>query len=278
MGNGFTRTPVLLKGALIRFDAPLLIPIPNIIIFQYNPETLSRSLTPYEPPSAAGARGGEGTRPAASGEGGASAATASNARTQPYDPQESFTLRLIVDASDALERPESHPIAVATGVADRLAALEMLLYPVTEGVSLLGSISGSLGGAVGGLSGSLGGSLGGGSPSGSEIPPRNVPVTLFIWGPGRIVPVRVTSFTIEEQTFSPLLYPLRATVSIGLTVLQPSAFQRYQGTGDSATAIPLKPEEEFAVGAYKFTMVQKQVLATANLANSVESILNMLPF
>jgi hypothetical protein len=165
-------------------------------------------------------------------------------------------------------------------VADRLAALEMLLYPNTEGISLLGSISGSLGGAVGGaVSGSISGALGGGgSPSGSEIPARNVPVTLFIWGPGRIVPVRVKSFTVEEQTFSPLLYPLRATVSLGMTVLQPSAFQRYQGTGDSTTAIPLKPEEEFAVGAYKFTMVQKQVLATANLANSVESIINMLPF
>ena len=89
----------------------------------------------------------------------------------------------------------------------------------------------------------------------------------------------MTSFSIEEQTFSPLLYPLRATVSLGLTVLQPDAFQRYQGSGEGPfTAIPLKPEEELAVGAYKFTMVQKQVLATANLANSVESIVNMLPF
>lgn len=279
MGNGFTRTPLLLKGALIRFDAPLLIPIPNIIIFQYNPETLSRSLVPYEPQYSAEYRNAPGARQAAA-QGSTSETATPSARSQPYDPQESFTLRLIVDASDALERPEFHPVAVATGVADRLAALEMLLYPITEGISLLGSISGSLGGAVGGAAGSIGGSISGsgGSPSGSEIPARNVPVTLFIWGPGRIVPVRVTSFTVEEQTFSPLLYPLRATVSLGMTVLQPSAFQRYQGTGDTSTAIPLKPEEELAVGAYKFTMVQKQVLATANLANSVESIINMLPF
>ena len=68
-------------------------------------------------------------------------------------------------------------------------------------------------------------------------------------------------------------------VSLGMIVLQPSAFQRFEGTGDTATAIPLKPEEEFAVAAYKFTMVQKQVLATANLvANSPESIITMLPF
>ncbi|AEB09650.1 hypothetical protein [Desulfobacca acetoxidans] len=277
MGTGFTRTPVLLKGALIRFDAPLLIPIPNIIIFQYNPETLSRSLRPYEPQPAEEPRPAPGAG-AAAGEGQTREATQAAARAQPYDPQESFTLRLIVDAADALEKPESHPIAVATGVADRLAALEMLLYPITEGISLLGSISGSLGGAAGGAISAAVGGGGGGSPSGSEIPSRNVPVTLFIWGPGRIVPVRVTSFSVEEQTFSPLLYPLRATVSLGLTVLQPSAFQRYRGTGDSAAAIPLTAEEEFAVGAYKFTMVQKQVLATANLANSVESIMNLLPF
>jgi hypothetical protein len=275
MANGFSRSPVLLKGALIRFDAPLLIPIPNIIIFQYNPESLSHSLTPYAPDYSALARGDpDAVREAARSSSGGEPGT--TPRAQPYDPEESFTLRLIVDASDALENPLLHPVALVSGVKDRLAALEMLLYPITDGVQLLGSISGSLGGAVGGaVSGAVGGALGGGSPSGSAIPPRNVPVTLFIWGPGLIVPVRVTSFSIEEQSFSPLLYPTRASVSLGLTVLQPSAFQRYNPDG---SAISLKPEEEFAVGAYKFTMVQKQVLATANLLNSVESIISMLPF
>ena len=274
MANGFTRTPLLLKGALIRFNAPLLIPIPNIIIFQYNPETLSRSLSPYEPQYSAESRNVPGAR-AASQSGSGGEAPAPNARSQPYDPQESFTLRLILDASDALEKPAFHPVAVATGVADRLAALEMLLYPITEDISLLGSVSGSLSGAVGGASASIGGAVGGGSPSGPEIPARNVPVTLFVWGPGRIVPVRVTTFSVEEQTFSPLLYPLRATVSLGMTVLQPSAFQRYESRGDRFTPIPLTPEEELAVGAYKFTMVQKQVLATVN---TVETITGMHSF
>lgn len=256
MGTGYSRTPVLLKGALIRFDAPLLIPIPNIIIFQYNPETLSRSLVPHAP-HAEGAAAGDG----ASGGQSSNPVTAAAQRAQPYDPQESFSLRLYLDAADALETPESHPVAFISGVADRLAALEMLLYPVTEGVQLLGSISASLGGA----------SISMGGAAGSEVPQRNVPVTLFIWGPGRIVPVRLTSFSVEEQAFSPTLYPIRATVTIGLTVLTPSAFQI------SESYTPTAPEE-FAIGAYKFTMIQKQVLATANLANSVESIINMLPF
>ena len=44
-----TNSPMVLKGAIIAFSSPMLIPIPNIILFQYNPETMSRSLTPWQP-------------------------------------------------------------------------------------------------------------------------------------------------------------------------------------------------------------------------------------
>jgi len=43
-----------------------------------------------------------------------------------------------------------------------------------------------------------------------------LPVVLFFWGPGRIIPVRVTALSIEEQQFSPTLYPIRAKATIGL--------------------------------------------------------------
>jgi hypothetical protein len=185
-------------------------------------------------------------------------------RSQPYDPDESFSLRLFLDASDALETPEFHPVAVVSGVADRIAALEMLLYPVTDGVQLLGSIGASVSVSAGGASFGAGGSA-----AGSTVPNPRVPVTLLIWGPGRIVPVRVTNFSVEEQSFSPLLYPIRATVNVGMKILPPRVFQRRDGSQS--------PEEAIASGAYKFTMTQKQLLATANLANSVESIINMLP-
>ncbi len=251
--TSFPNSPRLQKGAIIGLDP--FNPVASVIVFHYNPDTMTRTIT-------AQTTGGDADR--------------GEALRLKGPPQENIKLDVEIDATDQLERGDG--IATSMGVYPVLASLEMLLYPISEGINLLGSISGSLGGAVGGAAAAIGGSLGGGSPSGSEIPPRNVPVTLFVWGPGRIVPVRVTGFTVEEQTFSPLLYPLRATVSLGMTVLQPSAFQRFQGAGDSATAIPLKPEEEFAVGAYKFTMVQKQVLATANLANTVESIFGMLPF
>ncbi|MEO8148087.1 MAG: hypothetical protein ABI723_10640 [Bacteroidia bacterium] len=191
---------------------------------------------------------------------------------QPLDPPESFTLALELDAADALEKPESHPVAFISGVADRIAAMEMLLYPQGDSLlgGLLGSITGSLSvgasvGGGGGIGGALGGSVGGGVKPAAR---GTVPVLLFVWGPGRIVPVRLTSFSVEEQAFSPLLYPIRAKVSMGMKILTPDDFPK-----DNR-----KLSEDIAVTAFKFTRKQKEVLALANMANSVESILGMLPF
>jgi len=48
--GGYSRSPKLIKGALVQFSAPMLVPIPNVIVFQYNPESLSRTLEPYQIP------------------------------------------------------------------------------------------------------------------------------------------------------------------------------------------------------------------------------------
>lgn len=247
MTSGYSRSPKLLKGALVEFSERFIGPIPNIIIFQYNPESLSRSLEVWQPP----ARQEEG------GEGEGSAPSASTA--QPSDPPESFTLELIVDATDDLETGD--PVALVTGVADRIAAMEMLLYP-QEG-SLLGDLLGSVSVSI-----SAGGISTGGSAATEAVPRGTVPIVLFVWGPGRIVPVRVTSFSVDEQTFSPILYPTRAKVSIGLKILTPGNLSGH----------PEGMAKDIAIAAFKFTRTQKQVLAAANLANSVESILGMLPF
>lgn len=249
MANGYSRSPKLLKGALIQFSAPLLIPIPNLIIFQYNPETLSRSLTPWAPPQ--------------KDDQGKIDDKILNKLSQPYDPQESFTLNLELDAADALEAPASHPVAVISGVADRLAAMEMLLYP--PGGSALGgllniSVNVSLG--SGGLSASIG------TAAVDVVQRTEVPVVLFFWGPGRIVPVRITSFAIEEQQFSPILYPIRAKASIGVKVLDTTAFDSQEQTA----------VVKIAKACYTFTRAQKEALALANVANSIESIIGMLPF
>lgn len=245
MPTGYTRSPKLLKGALVEFSERFIGPIPNIIIFQYNPEKLTRTLDVWTPSDSQ-----EGANPGTP--------SASSATAQPADPPESFNVVLELDATDALEEPESHPVAVISGIADRIAAMEMLLYP-QEG-SLLGDLLGSVSVSAGGVSI-------GGSAEVDTVPRGEVPVVMFVWGPGRIVPVRLTTFSIEEQAFSPLLYPIRAQVTVGLKILTPKDFPE-----------PRTFSQDLAVAAFEFTRTQKQVLAAANLANSVESILGMLPF
>jgi hypothetical protein len=255
MASGYSRSPKLLKGALIQFSAPLLIPIPNIIIFQYNPETMSRSFTPWSPPPpAANQRQSKSSDP-----------KQDDLLSQPFDPEETFDLALELDAADALEEPGSHPVAVISGVADRIAAMEMLLYP-PEDSALGGLLSGALNVSVG--SGGIGASLSGKASSAITVAERKeVPIVLFFWGPGRIVPVRITSFSVEEQAYSPILYPIQAKVKVGLKILDALTFAK----DTRATA-------KIAKACYTFTRTQKQALATANLANSVESIMGMLPF
>ncbi len=231
MPNGYSRSPKLVKGALVKLSEDFLGPIPNVIVFQYNPETISRTMTPSS---------------ASTEEGGGQA---KETTAEPYDPGESFELKLELDATDALEEPEKHPAAKISGVADRISALEMLLYPV--GDSLLGQLLPEIFG------------------SGDVVPRGSVPIVLFIWGPGRVLPVRVTSFSVDEQEFLPTLYPIRATVSVGLTVLTEDSFKKL--------GRKLSMGEELAIKAYKYTRTQKEVLARLNLANTAESILDMLP-
>src|SRR4029077_19750974 len=52
-----------------------------------------------------------------------------------------------------------------------------------------------------------------------EIVPAETSLTVFIFGPRRIVPVRITEFSITEEAFDPNLNPIRAKVSLGMTVL-----------------------------------------------------------
>jgi hypothetical protein len=255
MADGYSRSPKLLKGAIVQFTKMPIIPIPNIIIFQYNPESLSRTISPYAPPESS-----------SGGKAEPQGATEASSLAQPQEPNETFTVSLFLDATDALEVPELHPVAFVTGVADRIAALEMLLYPSPEGIAGMLSVSVSVSVGAGGISAS------GAADAKKDgfVKRDEVPVTLFIWGPGRIVPVRFQSFTVEEQQFNQLLYPTRAKVSIGMKVITAAAL-----AADTTTSSDGKDIAKFC---YEWTRKQKEVLALANLANSVESILGLLPF
>ena len=52
-----------------------------------------------------------------------------------------------------------------------------------------------------------------------EIAPASAPLTVFVFGPNRIVPVRITELSIVEEAFDTSLNPLRAKISLGLRVL-----------------------------------------------------------
>src|ERR1700687_889524 len=100
MAMGYTQSPRLLKGAIIQFSAPLLVPVPNIIVFQYNPESMTRKITPWGP--------AEKSDPRA--ECSKDTAKAVNPLAQPIDPCETFDLTLELDAADDLENPDQNRV------------------------------------------------------------------------------------------------------------------------------------------------------------------------
>jgi hypothetical protein len=241
MASENPNAPKLVKGALVELSERFLGPVPNIIVFQFNPETLSRGFEAWTPEQS---QDGEGE-----------AVERSAATARPGDPTESISLSLILDASDALNEAESHPIDVFAGVSTRLSALELLTFPQND--SLLGEL-------LSAASSALGGSV---SFSVAEARRGSAPVTLFVWGPGRIVPVTVTSFEVEEQQFLPSLYPHRAKVSLGMRVLKPAELEDH----------PNEIARKLAQVSYGFTKKQREVWGASNLANTVESIMAMLP-
>lgn len=169
----FPGSPRLIKGAIVGID--ILNPLTSVILFQYNPDTLTRTLQAQT-----------------SGEGG----DRSEALRLKGAPVETIKLDIEIDATDQLET--ANGIATSMGVYPQLSALEMLLYPkslqVTANTILM---------AAGTI----------------EIIPPMAPFTLFIWGPKRVLPVRLTEFSITEEAHDTNLNPIRAKASLGLRVL-----------------------------------------------------------
>ncbi len=239
-----------LKGAFIQMMPTILIPLPNVIIFQFNPETMTHTWTPATKDTSTIPGGGQPNPLAVKGL-----------------PGESFSFALAMDANDMIAdgSPVAVGLATATGIYSRLAALEMLLYPTGAfaGGSLLGTVSASL--SAGGAAASIGGSSS--VPVDRTVPQSTLPTVLFVWGPGRILPVRVTTLTITEKLYDALLLnPTHAEAQIGLTVLTPDEVVSIQ---DSL--------KEVAKTAYEYSQGLRQALALANLANAAESIIGMLP-
>lgn len=111
---------------------------------------------------------------------------------------ETLTIEVEIDAVDQLEFPDENQNVVQHGVQPQLAALESLINP-TSGQLNSNNILAS--------AGTL------------EIAPMEAPLALFIWSKNRIVPVRITTFSIDEEAFDVNLNPIRAKVSLAMQVL-----------------------------------------------------------
>ena len=174
--SAFPGSPKVLRGGIVLLDPDRFTVLPNgIIVLQYNPDTLTRSLK---------IKGAD--------EGG----DRSEALRLTGPPVETFKLDAEIDATDQLEVGDANTLQY--GIFPQLSALETLVYPASQTLQRNFGLA---------QQGTL------------EIMPMLAPLTLFVWSVSRIVPVRLTEFSITEEAFDPSLNPLRAKVSLGMRVL-----------------------------------------------------------
>ena len=158
---------------------PVTSALQSVIALQYNPDSLSRTL---QIQAVQGAQ--DGTRV--------------DALRLRGPAVETIKIEVELDATDQLEFPRQFPVTAQLGLQPQLAQLEMLVNPPVD--TLLADDNMANDGTL-------------------EIIPLEQPLTLFVWSRSRVVPVRLTDFSITEEAFDPNLNPIRARVSLGLRVL-----------------------------------------------------------
>ncbi len=179
--SDFPGRPLLLKGGLVVFETPIPVPT-NLILFQYNPETMTRKIS--QPAGGSQAGGGGSANPCS---------TAGDTRNNLLLPTESYQLAVELDAADQMEIND--PVTRFVGLHPALAALELLLYPPPQDVLVAKALS---------LFGS------------AFVTSPKVPIVLFVWGAARVVPVIVNSITVTEQAYDQLLNPIQAKVDLDM--------------------------------------------------------------
>jgi hypothetical protein len=238
MPGGFSNKPKILRGAFVEYG--LSIP-PLMVVFQFNPVQLTRnrSLTYTVPGWRQKMENDTGQIS------GLDAQQVSNSQQvslrkfhQEYDDliklrdhqvvsvqEENIGFEIRLDATDSLN--EGDAIAEQFGIAPQLATLELMVYPKDE--SLMGKALSSL--------------LKSSSKAFSFTKGPNPPLTLFVWGRKRVLPVNINSMNVTETEFSTDLNPIRATVTVNLTVIE----------GPNL--------------AYNYSKAMKEAMSALNLAN-----------
>jgi hypothetical protein len=183
MPSEFPLRPRLQKGALAVYakHGPGMPPT-SVIVFQFNPDQMKRTLAHRATPPPPG--GGGPAKEDVLRVGG--------------PPVETITLSVDLHAADQLADPDTHAVVAEHGLHPALAALEMLMYPPTLDARSVEELARR--GAV-------------------QVTSADLPLVLFVWGQSRVVPVKITSFSVSEEAFDTRLNPIAAKVDLGMQVL-----------------------------------------------------------
>lgn len=212
--SDFPRRPRLLKGGLAMYDSLDSGTQPSrLIVFQFNPEQIQRTLATRAPPSESSSAGG--------------------AREEVMrvmgPPVETITLSVELDATDQLELPDENSTIAENGLHPALATLEMLLYPPAARAEEIERMAEQ--GEV-------------------QMSPADLPLTLLIWGRARVVPVLLTSFSVTETAFDRNLNPIQAKVELAMKVLTYMEFPQRNIARDAF--ISYQREKENMAGRYRY--------------------------
>ena len=177
--SNFPGSPHLLQGGLVQLD-PLQRTIRDVISFQYNPDSVSRT---FQPRAAAGEPGDR-----------------LEALRLTGPPHETIKLDIELDATEQLESPDlpANALVALQGLLPVLAALEAIVTPPAAEMVDVDMLFNQ-------------GRL--------EVAPAESPLTILVWGSKRVVPVRISSMSFTEEAFDPHLHPIRVKVSLELRVL-----------------------------------------------------------
>ncbi len=177
------------RGFLVEYAISLP---PLVLVFDFNPETVSRSrsisITTGSTPATRG--GYDFALPTE---------TSRVAQGVSVEP-ESFDLNILIDATDRMEKGD--PIAATFGIEPELDTLRSMVEPKVQGPGGLQMLA------------SLG--LGGGRAFDRA---ESASVILFVWGT-HVLPVFLKGIDVEETLHLPSLVPYRAGVRLSMQVIE----------------------------------------------------------
>ena len=176
--------PKLQKGALAVYPTHTPGSQPShVITFQFNPEQMKRTLAHRAAPAPNSANTG---------------AAKEDVLRVGGPPVETLSMTVDMHASDQLADPEQNASVAEHGLHPALAVLELLMYPPAANAQKMQEQAQR--GAV-------------------QVSPADLPLVLLIWGKSRVVPVKITTFSISEESFDTRLNPIHAKVELAMQVL-----------------------------------------------------------